>query len=319
MIANCLEPELYSTGRPFALEVVGDPYDVFAPGAVNHPMRPFFRWWFTRSLRRQCSHAAGVSYVTGRVLQKRYPCGAPSCGISDVELDEQAFVGKTSFTSHYSSLEMTDGDSVKAMCKILENCRRGSIRIVTVGSLEQPYKGVDVLIRAVAKCLDAGVHVRLTVVGDGRYRAPLEKLANDLGISESISLMGQLASKLQVRNALDDADLFVLASRTEGLPRAMLEAMARALPCIGTRVGGIPELLDGDDLVSPDDASGLASKICQVISDPRRMFQMSERNLKVSRDYSADILNAQRKRFFEHVRNVTQQWHQGQYQIKGSF
>jgi glycosyltransferase involved in cell wall biosynthesis len=174
--------------------------------------------------------------------------------------------------------------------------------------LEQPYKGVDVLIRAVAKCLGAGIVVRLTVVGDGRYRAPLETLAKELGISGSINLMGQLPSKPEVRNALDDADLFVLASRTEGLPRAMLEAMARALPCIGTRVGGIPELLDDDDLVDPDDADGLASKIRQVVADPNRMFQMSERNLRVSRDYSADILNARRKQFFEHVRKVTEQW-----------
>ncbi len=312
MLANCLEPKLYNTGRPFGLEVIGDPHDVFAPGAVNHPMRPFFRWWFTRSLRRQCTHAAGVSYVTHRILQERYPCRMSSSGISDVELDEQAFVGKTSFTSHYSSVELTEGDIVKVTRTISETCRQGSAKIVTVGSLEQPYKGVDVLIRAVAKCLDAGLHASLTVVGDGRYRASLETLAKTLGISGAVNLIGQLTSKEQVRGVLDDADLFVLASRTEGLPRAMLEAMARALPCIGTRVGGIPELLDFDDLVDPDDVDGLASKICQVVSDPNRMFTMSERNLKASRGYSADILNARRKQFFEHVRKVTEQWIQRQ-------
>lgn len=274
-------------------------------------MRPFFRWWFTRSLRRQCCRATGVSYVTRRTLQNRYPCGALSSGISDVELDEHAFVaGKSSFTAHYSSVELTDGDIVKTIRTISENCRRGAVKVVTVGSLEQPYKGVDILIRAVARCVSARVHVKLTVVGDGRYRASLEKLAEELGISDSVTLMGQLTSKAQVRNALDDADLFVLASRTEGLPRAMLEAMARALPCIGTRVGGIPELLDGDDLVDPDDADELASKICQVAGDPGRMFQMSERNLEVARDYSVDILNARRKLFFEHVRKVTAQWSQ---------
>ncbi|MGB3203540.1 MAG: hypothetical protein WBB28_00985 [Crinalium sp.] len=54
-LATCIEPVLRSQGHPYAVEVVADPYDVFSPGAFRHPLRPFFRWWFTRQLQQQCS------------------------------------------------------------------------------------------------------------------------------------------------------------------------------------------------------------------------------------------------------------------------
>ena len=62
-------------------------------------------------------------------------------------------------------------------------------------------------------------------------------------LRDRVRFRGQLTTPVDVRAELDRADLFVLPSRQEGLPRAMIEAMARALPCIGSSVGGIPELL----------------------------------------------------------------------------
>ncbi len=63
--------------HPYGVEVVGDPHDVFAPGAVRHPLRRLFRWQGSRALRRQCVESACASYVTERTLQARYPAGAP--------------------------------------------------------------------------------------------------------------------------------------------------------------------------------------------------------------------------------------------------
>jgi glycosyltransferase involved in cell wall biosynthesis len=306
-MANLLEPTLAASKRPYGLEVIGDPYDVYAPGAVNHPMRRLFRWWFPYALRRQCARAAGVAYVTERTLQKSYPCGAYSVGMSDVVLNEDALVGSSPvFTTHYSSVDLGNDDTVPGARSIRDP--RKPIQLVTVGSLEQPYKGVDVLITATAKCIAAGRDVRLTIVGEGRYRTSLEQLAKQLGIGDSVRLTGQLTSAHDVRGVLDDSDLFVLASRTEGLPRAMIEAMARGLPCIGTRVGGIPELLEPNELVASNDADALASKIGETLSRPEHMMQLSARNLEKARGYRAELLDARRKQFFQHIRNVTEQW-----------
>ena len=72
-IANCIEPLLRRTGHPYAVEVVADPFDVFAPGSVKHPLAPFFRWWSPRQLRRVCRNAFAASYVTRRSVAAPLP------------------------------------------------------------------------------------------------------------------------------------------------------------------------------------------------------------------------------------------------------
>ena len=76
----------------------------------------------------------------------------------------------------------------------------------------------------------------------------------------------------------------------------MIEAMARALPCIGSTVGGIPELLPAEDMVPPGDADGLARKISEIVSDSQRMQRMSARNLARAGDFQEDVLRERQDR-----------------------
>lgn len=281
-LANCLMPMLARREQPYSVEVVGDPLSVYSAGAVRHPLRSFFRWWFHHQQAAQCAGAWAASYVTQQVLQQRYPCRGFSIGISSVELPPAAFAGQPrKFASQPESPR----------------------RIVTVGSLEQMYKGVDVLLQAQADCRAQGLDLHLTVVGDGRHRKELERLAQRLGLAERVDFRGQLPGGEPVRAELDRSELFVLASRSEGLPRAMLEAMARGLPCIGTTAGGIPELLEHDDIVPAGNARELGAKLREVLGAPHRMDLMSARNLETAQSYSAEILNARRQQFYRHVRD----------------
>jgi glycosyltransferase involved in cell wall biosynthesis len=271
--------------RPFAVQVIGDPFDVFAPGATRHPLRPFFRWWFARTMRRQCAQAAAASYVTARTLQQRYPCPGYSVAFSDVQLPDAAFAAGP----------RTPRQS-------------GPFTLVTIGSLENPNKAVDVQIDALAECVKAGLDARLVVVGGGRLQAGLEEQARSLGVADRVDFRGWLPAGATVRAVLDEADLFVMASRTEGLPRALIEAMARGLPCVGSAVGGIPELLPPDCLVPPDDAGALAAKIVALAADPRRLADMSARNLGAAGDFRDAVLCERRETFYRYVRDVTEQW-----------
>lgn len=303
-ISNLLEPIIRRKGQPYALEVVGDPYDLFAPGAVQHTFRPYFRWHFTRHLRRQCLHASAVAYVTKRALQQRYPAQSASVNIADMDLPPEAAPGRP-VTTHYSSAELP---STSILEHAREPKRLGPWQIVTVGTLEQNYKGIEVLIEAVARCIRAGVDLTATIVGDGQYRPDFVAQAERAGASDRIHFAGQVTAGEPVRQILDKADLFVLPSRQEGLPRAMIEAMARGLPCIGSAVGGIPELLQQDELVPVGDSVLLAARIQEVLSSPMRMEEMSRRNLAVAREYCESILSLRRKRFYEHVRGHAQAW-----------
>lgn len=287
-IAARIEPQLRRSGHPYGLEVVGDPYEVFAPGSVKHPLRPFFRWWFPRQLRHQCAGACAIAYVTEHALQRRYP---PAPG---------------AFSTHYSSIELPDSAIVAAPRTL--NQERLTFTLITVATLAQLYKAPDVLIDAVAACVREGIDLKLILVGDGKHRSQLEARAISLGLGERVCFRGQLPAGAAVRSQLDQSDLFVLPSYQEGLPRAMIEAMARALPCIGSTVGGIPELLTNEDIVSPGDVTALAHKIREVVTNPERMAQMSDRNLKKAREYCEEILHQRRNSFYRYVKEKTEAW-----------
>jgi hypothetical protein len=90
----------------------------------------------------------------------------------------------------------------------------------------------------------------------------------------------------------------------------MIEAMARGLPCIGSAVGGIPDLLGSEELVPRGDATALARKIKQISMDPERMNRLSGENLAKAREYHDSILSSRRRQFFTHVQEATRQWSQ---------
>lgn len=288
VIANSIERELSRNNHPFALEVVGDPYDVFAARAVRHPMRPFFRWWFVRRLREQCSRACAVSYVTKNALQRRYPAstGAYTTQYSSVELPREAFINKP---RQYKT-------------------RKDPSTLIFVGSLAQLYKAPDVLLDAIRICLQKGVAINLNIVGDGKYRPKLQEHVATSALSDNVHFLGNLPSGFAIRSQLDRADLFVLPSRVDALPRALIEAMARGLPCLGSTVGGIPELLLPEEMVTPDNPQALANKIIEVIRDSDRMSRMSARNLERAKLYNESDLQKRRIQFYAFVKENTQKW-----------
>lgn len=292
-IASCIEPKLKKTGQPYAVEVVSDPYDVFAPGSVQHPLRPFFRWFSPQRLKDQCKNACAASYVTQFALQERYPCLSLSTGVSDVELPQEVIAA----TSR----------QFKAPAR----------HLVFVGTLAQLYKAPHILIDAFAACVESGLDLQLTLIGDGRYRQLLEAQVNQLNISDRVHFLGQLSAGDAVRSQLQQADLFVLPSFQEGLPRAMLEAMAQGLPCIGSMVGGIPELLPPEALVPAGDVTALARKLGEVLTNPVWLTQMSEHNLRTVQNYRSEILDQRRCQFYQEVQDITEAWLSLNHSING--
>ncbi|PSB56081.1 glycosyltransferase family 4 protein [Chamaesiphon polymorphus] len=285
-ISSDLQQYLSRNSHPYAVEVVADPYDVFAPGSIDHPLRPLFQWLFPRTLRRICANAAAAVYVTKGALQDRYPCANFAVGVSDVVLPSERLVA-----------------APRPLRQDLD-----VFTLVYVGTMSQMYKAPDVLIKAVAACIKQGLNLQLYMLGDGQYRSQLADLAAAQDVGDRIQLLGQLASGDAVQAQLDRSDLFVLASYQEGLPRAMVEAMARGLPCLGSNVGGIPELLPPEDMVEPGDVDVLARKIREIVTDPERMARMSARNLAKAQEYRDDVLQQQRTDFYHYVRDLTEAW-----------
>jgi glycosyltransferase involved in cell wall biosynthesis len=136
--------------------------------------------------------------------------------------------------------------------------------LVSVGRLKAP-KDFVTLARALA-LLPAGSFEAL-IVGEGPDRATLETELRRLRLEDRVRLAGE---RDDVPALLADADVFVLASRSEGLPVSVLEAMAAELPVVASRVGGVPEVVaDGETgfLVAPASPSNLAAVLARLIDD----------------------------------------------------
>lgn len=159
--------------------------------------------------------------------------------------------------------------------------------IGTVGRLT-PVKGLSYLLQAVSILLRQRVDLRLLIVGDGVIRKDLEAQAHDLGISENVVFLGHREDTLELMQAMD---IFVLPSLSEGIPMALLEAMAVSRPVVASRVGGIPEIItDGIDgyLVEAMDAEGLVNRCRRLIDSPDLARNMGDQaRSRVERDFSA--------------------------------
>jgi glycosyltransferase involved in cell wall biosynthesis len=283
-------------GHPYGVEVVADPQDLLSPGAIKALLLPVWRRLLPFYLKKICLGATAAAYVTRYALQRVYP------------------PNRNTFATSYSDVMTTHYSSTKLKRSLITDTSRAysadqiTYSIITVGTMAMLYKAQDVLIKACSLCLQRGLDLRLTLVGDGKMRGGLEILAAELGISGRVTFTGQLTTEQQIMDALDKADLFALPSRAEGLPRAMIEAMARGVPCIGTNVGGIPELISSDCLIAPNDAPALAAKIHEVLTDPARMAQMSRDNLERVADYTEEVLRGRRQIFYNHLVSETAKW-----------
>jgi glycosyltransferase involved in cell wall biosynthesis len=169
-------------------------------------------------------------------------------------------------------------------------------------------KAPDVLIDAVAECLGRGINLELVMLGEGQFRASLERRVQRLGIAERVKFLGPLPMGQAVYDQLDQADLYVMPSRQEGLPRSVIEAMARGLPCITSNVGGLPELVESQYMVKPDDTSGLAETIAKTISNVEEMKRLVKRSVEIASKYRSDILQERRVKFYCVLRDITQDW-----------
>lgn len=163
-----------------------------------------------------------------------------------------------------------------------------SLQLVCTGRMVAA-KGHRILLQALASLGASGIEFSCALIGDGPERSSLESLSAHLGIADRVRFLGAMAHT-ETLGEVARADVFVLASFAEGLPVALMEAMALGVPCISTTIAAIPELiLDGENglLVSPANPEVLCKALSKLAldSDLRRHLGRKARTT-VEADYN---------------------------------
>ena len=149
---------------------------------------------------------------------------------------------------------------------------------------------------------EKGYSAEVYFVGAGTKVPDFETYAKQKGINDRVHFVGRISGHEEMFKFLKACDLMVFPSKSEGLPRTLIEAMAVGLPCISSNVGGIPELLDKKYLFSPLDIDGFAMEICRLIDNPKELEEMSRENIRRAKDYSSDVLTERRTAFYKKLK-----------------
>lgn len=259
------------SNRPYIVELVGSPKDAYSlHGKLGRLIAPVMAA-MTRRIVREAPYCV---YVTGSYLQELYPTKGASVAISNVELD----------TSHQPTARKKPS---------------APFRIGSTGQVDVAYKGHSTLISALEHLPD----VEFQVAGNGDPSKHLEH-ARETGVQDQVKFLG-LLSRDELFEWLDTLDLYVQPSLTEGLPRAVLEAMSRGLPVIASNVGGLPELLGPEFLFEPGDSKTLSNKIYGLLQD-EDYTHISASNYYRAREFDTATLQNRRRNFFSSFRDYVE-------------
>jgi glycosyltransferase involved in cell wall biosynthesis len=186
-------------------------------------------------------------------------------------------------TTVVHGVDLSESESLVARRAKLRGAVRSELDVeedevlfLTVANL-RPEKGYDVLLEAAKTIADHDLPIRIAAVGRGPLLDPLRARHAELGLGDRFQFLGQRDDVLQL---LAGADAFVLASRHEGLPVALMEATSVGLPIVASRVGGIPQILeDGVDalLVPPGEPDLLAQAMNRLASDAELRTRLGQR------------------------------------------
>jgi glycosyltransferase involved in cell wall biosynthesis len=262
-------------GKPLAVEIVGCAWGaMWDYGNWQGKCYAPILWHRVRSAVKEANFAL---YVTRRFLQARYPNPGQTMACSDVNLAIQ----------HRATLD-------RRLDRIATH--EGVLVLGLIGSLRTRHKGIQTVLKALPGIRQRLPGVRFRVLGEGDPE-PWRREARRQGVADITSFEGVLKPDAAMA-WLDQIDLYLQPSLQEGLPRALIEAMSRGCPAIGSKTGGIPELLDETCMITPGSVTELAQLVVQFASSPDLLNAQAARNWLKASAFSPEILSPTRAAFW---------------------
>lgn len=268
-------------GKKILTESMGDAWDAYWNHGLIGKAVAGYMWWKMRRLVLTADYAV---YVTENYLQKKYPCKNNSIHASNVVIP---FLSEEILTQRLQ--------------KIRNKCNSG-YALMTTGNVNVTAKGHQYVIEAMAELKKKGIELTYYLAGGGDQHR-LRRLAQKKGVKNAVFFLGEL-SMAEVYNYLDKIDIYIQPSLQEGLPRAVIEAMSRACPCLGSNTAGTPELLNSECIFKRASTKAVVDKIESFIKWDASLFAIE--NFERCKSYLEETLNKRRNDYFAVIRkNLT--------------
>lgn len=269
--------EATKLNKPIWVEQVGNSKETFdTHGSLSGKLSAKLFESINKHLIKKASF---VSYVTDTKLQKDYPISKKilSVSLSNVIIDKILTISELDSKRFY-------GDKVS---------------ICSIGGFDVRYKGQDVLLEAIAGLpKNISNKIEISFVGKGNFKWVLDK-AEKLGIRDNIKFIGPLKAGNEINNFLSNVSLYVQPSLTEGMPRATIEAMAMGCPVIGSKAGGIPDIVNSDLLHEKGDFKKLRKDILYLLKDRASLYKEATSSLAKAENYHISVLTERRTTFYK--------------------
>lgn len=265
--------------KPYIVESVGCSWDSYwNHGILGKVVAPYM-YLKTRSIIGQASY---VYYVTTEFLQKRYPTKGKTVSCSNVVL------------------EAGNDDVLKTrLARLASFDPKRELVIGTAAALDTRYKGQEYVIQAIRPLVTEGYNVRYRLAGGftgQNNNTFLYDVAAKYNVLDRVEFVGSLSSD-QMSSFYDSLDLYIQPSKQEGLPRAVIEAMSRGCPVIGTSIAGIPELIPSECLFGKGSVREVIRAVERVLS--LDLDVLAQRNFQQAKNYEKDRLQAKREAFYD--------------------
>lgn len=266
--------------KKYFIELVGHPRNSLLDNNSTL-LRRLIAFFYSFLSKFVIKRANGTIYVTRSALQKEYPC----LGITNYASNVVLSINKINYSKSSYDLKVIP-------------------KIGLIGSFNNGYKGIDIAIKSVSFLKNReNIILSLHILGNGTLLDFYKRMSISLGVEDQIFFDGVLPLE-HVSKWLDDLDIYIQPSLTEGLPRSLIEAMSRGLPCVATNVGGIPELINQDYLIKPYDEIELAKKIKLLIESYDSRYQQGHSNILKSTEYDQTKLDQKRNDFWQIARKL---------------
>lgn len=257
------------------IELGGDPWDAF----WNHGfLGKILAFPMTLLCKKDMKHADFAHYVTQQYLQEKYPSNGKILSLSNVELKPFDDIILDNRLQRIASQKETNIYSIG-----------------TAAAVNVRYKGQQYVIRALSILKQKGFNnFRYEIAGKGN-NSFLKSIAIKYGVEKEVVFLGTLSHD-EIFDWLDNLDVYLQPSLQEGLPRAMVEAMSRALPCIGAKTAGIPELIDKTYIYSNRKSpKTISNLLLKIIHDQESQAQL---NFVKSKEFDKEYIQKKRTDFY---------------------